>query len=199
MKIKTLKKKNLSFANEIAYLHVENINGKLANIGVELLTKIYHTFILDKNIKIWVLLNGEKVIGFLCACANNEKIYINFLLNNFNFLFFFFTKNIFNLFILKNIYGLIILILSSDKKKKLCNSELLSIAISKKYRNKSYGRKLIRNMDIYFKKKHKREYIVKVEAKNRKAIDFYLSNKFKPIFKAQYPLFETFYLKKKLF
>ena len=41
MKIKTLKKKNLSFANEIAYLHIENINGKLTNIGVELLTKIY--------------------------------------------------------------------------------------------------------------------------------------------------------------
>ena len=85
----------------------------------------------------------------------------------------------------------------SDKKKKLCNSELLSIAITKKFRNKSYGKKLIRNLDMYFKKNHKREYIVEVESKNKKAIDFYLSNKFRPVFKAHYPLFDTFCLKKK--
>ena len=91
------------------------------------------------------------------------------------------------------------MILSSDKKKQLCSSELLSIAISKKYRNKSYGRKLIRNLDIYLKKKNKKEYIVKVESKNKKAINFYLSNKFKRLFTAHYPLFDIFCLKKKLF
>ena len=90
------------------------------------------------------------------------------------------------------------MLFSSSKKKNLCNSELLSIAISKKFRNKSYGKKLIRNLDIYFKRMHKSEYIVEVEAKNKKAINFYLSNKFEFVFKAQYPLFDTFYLIKKL-
>ena len=198
MNIKTLKKRNLSIANEIAYLHVENINGKLSNIGVEFLSKIYQTFILDKNIKIWIVVNEKKVTGFLCASTNNKNIYIRFLFNNFFFLSSFFIKNIFNFFILKNIYGLLILLFSSSKKKKLCNSELLSIAISKKFRNKSYGKKLIRNLDIYFKRMHKSEYIVEVEAENKKAINFYLSNKFKFVFKAQYPLFDTFYLIKKL-
>ena len=89
MNIQTLKKRNLSIANEIAYLHVENINGKLSNIGVEFLSKIYQTFILDKNIKIWVLLDGRIPVGFLCGCINNKKIYREFLYNNFFFLFFF--------------------------------------------------------------------------------------------------------------
>ena len=40
--------------------------------------------------------------------------------------------------------------------------------------------------------------IVKVESKLYKAINFYLSNKFKRMFKINYPLFNIVYLKKTL-
>jgi hypothetical protein len=164
MRIKVLKKSNISYTSDIARLHAENIRFKLSNLGIKFLTKIYRTF----------------------------------LLKNFFFLIFFFLKNILSLSFLKNFFGLIILILSSDKKNYLCNSELLSIVISKKFRNKFYGKKLIRRLDIYLKKKNKKEYIVKVESKLNKAINFYLSNKFKRMFKINYPLFNIVYLKKTL-
>tara|TARA_B100001013_G_scaffold301932_1_gene203627 strand:+ start:172 stop:768 length:597 start_codon:yes stop_codon:yes gene_type:complete len=198
MKIKVLKKNNISYTGDIARLHAENIRFKLSNLGIKFLTKIYRTFLLDKNIKIWILVNNQRIVGYLCGCINNKKIYKNFLLKNFFFLIFFFLKNILSLSFLKNFFGLIILILSSDKKNYLCNSELLSIVISKKFRNKFYGKKLIRRLDIYLKKKNKKEYIVKVESKLNKAINFYLSNKFKRMFKINYPLFNIVYLKKTL-
>jgi len=197
MKIKILNKHNLSYANEIASLHVKNINGKLSNIGFEFLLKIYQSFLVNKNIRIWILVYDKKLIGFLCGCADNKKIYLKFLTENFFSLIFLFLKNILNLSFLRNIYGLIILFLFSDKSPSI-NSELLSITISKKFRNKSYGRKLIKKLDIYLRKKNKKEYIVKVESKNKKAINFYLSNKFKHMFKTNYPLFDIDYLKKKL-
>ncbi len=197
MKIKILNKHNLSYANEIANLHVKNINGKLSNIGFEFLLKIYQSFLVNKNIRIWILVYDKKLIGFLCGCADNKKIYLKFLTENFFSLIFLFLKNILNLSFLRNIYGLIILFLFSDKSPSI-NSELLSITISKKFRNKSYGRKLIKKLDIYLRKKNKKEYIVKVESKNKKAINFYLSNKFKHMFKTNYPLFDIDYLKKKL-
>ena len=198
MRIKVLKKSNISYTSDIARLHAENIRFKLSNLGIKFLTKIYRTFLLDKNIKIWILVNNQRIVGYLCGCINNKKIYKNFLLKNFFLLIFFFIKNILSLSFLKNFFGLIILILSSDKKNYLCNSELLSIVISKKFRNKSYGKKLIRRLDLYFKKKNKKEYIVKVESKLYKAINFYLSNKFKRMFKINYPLFNIVYLKKTL-
>ena len=155
MKIKILSKYNLSYVNEIANLHVKNINGKLSNIGFEFLLKIYQSFLVNKNIRIWILVYDKKLIGFLCGCTDNKKIYLKFLTENFFSLIFLFLKNILNLSFLKNIYGLIILFLFSDKGPSI-NSELLSIAISKKFRNKSYGRKLIKKLDIYLRKKNKK-------------------------------------------
>ncbi len=197
MNIKILKINDFSYANDLASLHVKNINGKLSNIGVEFLSKIYQTFLQDRNIRIWILFHNEKAVGFLCGCIRNKEIYKKFLFKNFSFLIFLFLRNILNLSFIKDAYGLIILFLTA-KNFSLGNSELLSIAISKNFRNKYYGKKLIRKLDFYLRKKNKKEYIVKVEFNNRKAINFYLSNKFKHMFKTNYPLFDILYLKKKL-
>ena len=106
-------------------------------------------------------------------------------------------RNILNWYFLKNIYALIILFFSSKNNFSI-NSELLSIAISKKFRNKSYGNKLIKKLDHYLKKMNKKDYVVKVGSSNIKAVKFYLSNKFKYLFKINYPLFDIIFLKKKL-
>jgi ribosomal protein S18 acetylase RimI-like enzyme len=98
---------------------------------------------------------------------------------------------------IKDAYGLIILFLTA-KNFSSGKSELLSIAISKNFRNKYYGKKLIRKLEFYLKKKNKKEYIVKLEFNNKRAINFYLSNKFKQTLKTNYPLYEVIYLKKKL-
>ena len=49
--IKVLKKSNISYTSDIARLHAENIRFKLSNLGIKFLTKIYRTFLLDKNIQ----------------------------------------------------------------------------------------------------------------------------------------------------
>ena len=119
MNIKALKKNDFSYADTLASLHAKNINGKLSNIGVKFLSKIYLTFLQDKNIRIWILVHKKKAIGFLCGCDNNEKIYKKFLLKNFPFLIFLFLSNILNLFFIKNVYGLIILFLNPKKNYQL--------------------------------------------------------------------------------
>ena len=197
MNIKVLKINDFSYANDLASLHAKNIIGKSSNIGVEFLSKIYQTFLQDKNIRIWILLHDGKAIGFLCGCIRNKEIYKKFLFKNFPFLFFLFLRNILNLPFIKNAYGLIILFLTA-KNFSSGNSELLSIAISKNFRNKYYGKKLIRKLEFYLRKKNKKEYIVKLESNNKRAINFYLSNKFKQTLKTNYPLYEVIYLKKKL-
>ena len=197
MNIKILKINDFSYADDLASLHAKNINGKLSNIGVEFLSKIYQTFLQDRNIRIWILFYNGKAVGFLCGCIRNKEIYKKFLFKNFSFLIFLFLRNILNLSFIKDAYGLIIIFLTA-KNFSSGNSELLSIAISKNFRNKYYWKKLIRKLDFYLKKKNKKEYIVKVESNNKKAINFYLSNKFKHMFKTNYPLFDILYLKKKL-
>ncbi len=197
MNVKVLKINDFSYANDLASLHAKNIIGKSSNIGVEFLSKIYQTFLQDRNIRIWILFHNGKAIGFLCGCIRNKEIYKKFLFKNFSFLFFLFLRNILNLPFIKNAYGLIILFLTA-KNFSSGNSELLSIAISKNFRNKHYGKKLIRKLEFYLKKKNKKEYIVKLESNNKRAINFYLSNKFKQTLKTNYPLYEVIYLKKKL-
>ena len=197
MNIKILKINDFSYADDLASLHAKNINGKLSNIGVEFLSKIYQTFLQDRNIRIWILFHSGKAVGFLCGCIRNKEIYKKFLFKNFSFLIFLFLRNILNLSFIKDAYGLIILFLTA-KNFSSGNSELLSIAISKNFRNKYYGKKLIRKLDFYLKKKNKKEYIVKLESNNKRAINFYLSNKFKQTLKTNYPLYEVIYLKKKL-
>ena len=197
MNIKILKINDFSHVNDLASLHAKNIIGKSSNIGVEFLSKIYQTFLQDRNIRIWILVHNEKAVGFLCGCDSNKKIYKKFLFKNFSFLFFLFLRNILNLSFIKDAYGLIILFLTA-KNFSSGNSELLSIAISKNFRNKHYGKKLIQELEFYLKKKNKKEYIVKLESNNKRAINFYLSNKFKQTLKTNYPLYEVIYLKKKL-
>ena len=197
MNIKILKINDFSYANDLASLHAKNIIGKSSNIGVEFLSKIYQTFLQDRNIRIWILFHKGKTIGFLCGCIRNKEIYKKFLFKNFSFLIFLFLRNILNLSFIKNAYGLIILFLTA-KNFSSGNSELLSIAISKNFRNKYYGKKLKRKLEFYLKKKNKKEYIVKLESNNKRAINFYLSNKFKQTLKTNYPLYEVIYLKKKL-
>ena len=196
MNIKILKTNDFSYANDLASLHAKNIIGKSSNIGVEFLSKIYQTFLQDRNIRIWILFHNEKVVGFLCGCIRNKEIYKKFLFKNFSFLIFLFLRNILNLSFIKNAYGLIILLLTA-KNFSSGNAELLSIAISKNFRNKYYGKKLIRKLEFYLKNKNKKEYIVKLESNNKRAINFYLSNKFKQTLKTNYPLYEVIYLKKK--
>ena len=197
MNTKILKINDFSYADDLASLHAKNIIGKSSNIGVEFLSKIYQTFLQDRNIRIWILFHKGKAIGFLCGCIRNKEIYKKFLFKNFSFLFFLFLRNILNLSFIKNAYDLIILFLTA-KNFSSGNSELLSIAISKNFRNKYYGKKLIRKLEFYLKKKNKKEYIVKLESNNKRAINFYLSNKFKQTLKTNYPLYEVIYLKKKL-
>ena len=197
MNINVLKINDFSYANDLASLHAKNIVGKSSNIGVEFLSKIYQTFLQDRNIRIWILFHNRKAVGFLCGCIRNKEIYKKFLFKNFSFLIFLFLKNILNLSFIKNAYGLIILFLTA-KNFSSGNAELLSIAISKNFRNKYYGKKLIRKLEFYLKKKNKKEYIVKLESNNKRAINFYLSNKFKQTLKTNYPLYEVIYLKKKL-
>ena len=158
MNIKILKINDFSYANDLASLHAKNIIGKSSNIGVEFLSKIYQTFLQDKNIRIWILFHNGKAIGFLCGCIRNKEIYKKFLFKNFSFLFFLFLRNILNLSFIKNAYGLIILFLTA-KNFSSGNSELLSIAISKNFRNKHYGKKLIRKLEFYLKKKIKRNIL----------------------------------------
>ena len=79
MNIKILKINDFSYANDLASLHAKNIIGKSSNIGVEFLSKIYQTFLQDRNIRIWILFYNRKAVGFLCGCIRNKEIYKKFL------------------------------------------------------------------------------------------------------------------------
>ena len=105
MNIKILKINDFSYADDLASLNAKNIIGKSSNIGVDFLSKVYQTFLQDRNIRIWILFHNGKAVGFLCGCIRNKEIYKKFLFKNFSFLIFLFLRNILNLSFIKNEIG----------------------------------------------------------------------------------------------
>ncbi len=156
----------------MARIHCESLEGDfLSSIGQKFLKIVY-----DETQAITAVYDGE-VLGFLAYTTNDKKYFGNVIKKQ----FFNFTKILFIRMLQKPglIPKIIQTVLYSDKADIGIHTELLTLAVKKKYRRKRIATKLLSSFEQDLSKQGIKKYKLSVNDYNKPAITFYEKHGFK--------------------
>ena len=172
MKFKEIIKYKTDESKEIANIIIEaNKNTIIAQIGKNFITNIFlKQCISSKNINVFVVKNKNKIIGYAILIIKQNALNDEF--KKFKFIIILNLLIKFNFF---QIINLILIFINSDsiifdKKNinKVKNSiNLTYLAIHKKYRNKSIGKKFLEFIFSHYDEKK----LITVETDNKKTLN----------------------------
>lgn len=155
---------------EIATIHVNELkNDFLPSLGTDFLEAIYSGVIGNGEAFGFVAQEKGKVIGFIIGTKNMDRFFKAALKSNFIKIMYLLTLKVLRKpKLIKNILETFLY----TEKEKGPKSELVVIAVLKKWQGKGIGKKLVKSLESYFKKEHINRYKLTVYA-DKKAINFY--------------------------
>lgn len=160
--------------DEISMLHFNELPNDFCSIlGLNFLKLVYYPKIysIKDNIIICAKLDDE-IIGFISFLKNDNSLKEMFISNLFMFLKFAYKK-FFDIFFVKYVFEIFILLYLRKNKKYEKYFELGYIAIKSKYHGKGIGSNLV-NEGINILKKNQVEYCwVKTSSKTKNTVLFY--------------------------
>jgi ribosomal protein S18 acetylase RimI-like enzyme len=160
-------------ARQIAKIHRKEINqGFLSQLGENFLSKLYEAMILSKNAFVVVAKENNQVIGFVSGCPNVKYFYKNFFKKYFFPSLIALLPKLFNVSIFKKILETL-KYPSKEKKQKLPEAELLTIATLKEFHGQGTAQKLFERFILEMKNRDVQEFKVVVGENLPRAITFY--------------------------
>lgn len=166
-------------ALQIAKIHQQEIDqGFLSQLGIKFLSKLYKVMVISPNSFVVVAKENDRIVGFISGCTNVNKFYRDFLKKYFFHAFFILLPKIFKLSILKKILETL-KYLRQKEEKKLPETELLTIAILKKFQGQDIIQKIFEKFISELKKRKIKQFKVVVGENLSRAIGFYEKMGFK--------------------
>jgi len=158
---------------QIAKIHKQEINqGFLSQLGETFLSKLYEAMIIFPNSFIVVAKENDKVIGFISGCTNVKKFYKNFFKKYFIQSLFILFPKIIKISTFKKIIETLKYPLK-EKKQKLPETELLTIAVLKQFQGQGIIQKIFEKFISELKKQKISKFKVIVGENLPRAIAFY--------------------------
>lgn len=163
-------------AKTLALLH-KQVFGEIhftTSFSIPLLTKYFENLITQMKYGI-VIKENEKILGYLFAGSNIEKIINNFLKVNFSKILFYLLRN--PQFILEKILEFI----NSFKIKSNQTDNEISlylIAVNTRLGKRGLGKELMNHFEGMVRSNNEKSYNLSVRKNNEQAIDFYLKSNF---------------------
>tara|TARA_B100001109_G_C18790995_1_gene440070 strand:+ start:258 stop:839 length:582 start_codon:yes stop_codon:yes gene_type:complete len=164
---------NKDYYYQLAVLHKENLEQSfLSSLGINFLRLLYREIDRDKDSVIISVKKDNRVIAFVSGTIKFNKIYKRLLLKMPWVTFAIFPK-IFSFKALYKIFEILKTQLSKKNKKKLPDSELLSIAVHKNFRREGHANYLFLQLVKFFKSKEIDIFHIKVGEDLEAAHSFY--------------------------
>lgn len=152
-----IRKAKISDADEIAQLHIENINkGFLTKLGDKFLVGIYKFIIIGPESFCFVAVIDKKIVGFISATENCQLLYKRFFSKNFYLGFKVIIIKIFDLSVIRKSIDHLFL---PKKRQVLPKAEFLTIAVDNKIKRKGLGTQLFERMRREFRKRKTEGFI----------------------------------------
>jgi ribosomal protein S18 acetylase RimI-like enzyme len=164
----------------VAKLHQKSIaTGFLSKLGLNFLKELYNAIGKQDSTKIFVAEADGNVCGFIAGTVCTHRLYKRVVFQNgyrfaFLLLKFMFDVKMLGMLCETFYYGF-------KKKNNISSSissELLSISVDETFRGKGVGKKLVSELEFFFKNSGVKTYKVVTFSEDRKANDFYHSCNF---------------------
>lgn len=146
------------YFREVAMVHVHSIEGFLSLLGVKFLTQLYRHLAKLPRTGVWCLLEGERVLGFVCGCADVKDTYRSLVLRSWFPLMRGTMPSLFKLKTVQNLCGIVSYPFrestpdgNPSRNGPTIRAELLSIAVSQNARHSGIGKKLVRALEAGFR------------------------------------------------
>lgn len=155
---------------EIAGIHASELkNDFLPSLGSEFLELLY-LGVLKKGMAFgFVAQEKNKIVGFIIGTKNMNNFFKSAITSNLiKMIYLIFLKVLKKPAIISNILETLLY----TKKDRGPKSELVVIAVLKKWQGKGIGKKLIKSLENYFKKDKIKSYKLTVYA-DKEAVNFY--------------------------
>ena len=157
---------------QVAKIHRQEIKkGFLSELGEKFLSKLYGTMIVSVFAFVIVAKSRDRVIGFISGCTSVSKFYKDFFKKYFFQVSLLLLPKIFRISILKKICET--LKYPKQKKRKLPEAELLTIAVSPAFQGKGVAEELFKDFLNEMKKRKVKQFKVVVGEELGRAIKFY--------------------------
>ncbi len=159
-------------ASSCARLHLKCLpEDFLASLGYKFLYSLYKSMLQLDDISAWGIFYKSELTGFVIGISDSSTMTIRILRKNFKELVLWLTfKLIVNPLI---IFNLLDTLFYSSRQPHKCESELLFIGVSEKWRRNEVGNRLIEQLFRDFKQKGIKCFSVNVYQKNLRANLFY--------------------------
>jgi GNAT superfamily N-acetyltransferase len=147
------------FFLQVARIHIDQIHpGVLPLLGEKFLARLYYELARADQTHVWIALDGNRVLGFVCGCANVTRTYFSVFHHSAFRLVWLALPALISKALLGSILKLFLYPsqsgkrnLSDDKEKiKSTGAQLLSIAISTDAAGKGIGRRLVEALESSF-------------------------------------------------
>ena len=164
---------NLDVYKQIAAIHKQEINsGFLSGFNNKFLIYLYKAIAGSSYSFLYVALQEQTVVGFICGSTETRKLYRYFLLHYWVLVWPYIFKKTFSF---KNLTKMIeILIYPKHKSQiKLPNSEILNFCVNSKAQRQGIGQKLFKSLVGEFKERSIAKIKIITGANQLKAQRFY--------------------------
>lgn len=170
-----LRQAKKSDINSLASIHYFELHSDfLASLGQKFLRLLYLNLIQSKKTYILVYESDGKVQGFIVGARGFSNNFKEIIFKNFiQFVILIFPEILKNPKALKNV--LETFFYTRKQGHNSLSTELVVIAVSKKFHRKGIGKKLIYSLENKFAEENINEYKVSVNKKNKNANMFYKS------------------------
>lgn len=184
MKVICLGLGDSELCRQAAILHIRVIHhGLLPLLGLDFLTKMYRCIVAAPESGVWVLVDGDKFIGFVAGCANVGRTYRYLMVNCGIGLAFTAAPALFRFAVLAKLASILLYPFRWHKALATNPSpeaELLAIAIDENEYGKGYGKQLVDSFEASLRQWGVREYRVLTNIAEATSNAFYCATGFTP-------------------
>src|SRR3989344_3608742 len=172
---------NISDINSIVAIHFSELNSDfLPSLGIKFLSLLHFSFFNNKNTYVGVASSHDNIQGFIVGSCDFNSAFKEIICKDFIKYIFILLPHVIKRPILLKFF--LDTLLYSQKTNDKIKTELVIIAISKKYHRKGIGKHLVFALEKYLLNKRIKEYKVSVNSNNLSANMFYASLNFKKVY-----------------
>ncbi len=143
-----------AYFREVAEVHARCIEGFLSLLGAEFLAQLYRHLVRVPRTGVWCFLEGERVLGFVCGCADVKETYRSLVVRSWFPLMRVTMPSLLKRKTLRKLCGVLIYPFrqgSSEGSRpgngSAIRAELLAIAVRQTVRRSGIGTKLVRALE----------------------------------------------------
>ena len=161
----------------VAQLHMKEIEmGFLSSLGLSFLTNLYEFINNDKESCVLVARENGQVKGFIAGTSNIHKMYKRIIVKKWGKLLIPILQYLINIKVFKKIFETVIYGIKKEKKispDNYCEAELLSIVVGDEFQGEGIGKKLLKELETFFRHHEIKKYKVVTYISDSKSNGFY--------------------------